>query len=157
MKRVPAYRHPAWFERPVNRLRFIADLRGVGADARVVTAASKTSAGRRRNAFAVRATLTPTGLEPQRVTIEFAANGPDAPYIYVAGPGSPHRYDDGSLCIWYPHDPPSRRWHWHDGGAALAAHICAHLIREAWWRQTGEWVGEEVPHGEEQPPPRQAG
>lgn len=126
----------------MNRLRLIADLRAAGAtDIAVVRAAV-----RRRNGFALRVTLTPTGLDPQRVTIEFGVNSPDIPYIYVSGPASPHRYDDGSLCIWYPHDPPSRRWQWRDGGAVLAAHICAHLIREAWWRQTGEWVGEEVPH-----------
>ena len=72
----------------------------------------------------------------------------------MPGPGSPHRHDDGSLCIWYPHDPPERRWHRRAGGAALAGHIYAHLIREAWWRQTGEWVGEEVPHDQQ---PRETG
>lgn len=155
MKRAAAYRHPAWFERPMNRLRLVSDLRAAGADVVVVTAVSARPAARRGNKFAVRVTLTPAGLEPQRVTIEFTANGPDNPSIYVAGPGSPHRYGDGSLCIWYPHDPPSRRWHWRDGGAALAGHICAHLIREAWWRQTGEWAGEEVPHNPQ--PPRNKG
>jgi hypothetical protein len=66
--------------------------------------------------------------------------------VFVPGPGSPHPYADGSLCIWYPADPPERRWRRSDGGAALAAHIAAHLIREEWWRQTGEWAGEEAPH-----------
>jgi hypothetical protein len=139
--RRPAYRHPAWFDRPARRLRLIAELQAAGADVTVVRPARS-----RRGGFAIRATLTPAGLDPQQVTIEFSANSPDAPHVWVPGPGSPHRYDDDSLCIWYSQDPPERRWHWRAGGVALAGHICAHLIREAWWRQTGEWVGEEVPH-----------
>ncbi|WP_433272267.1 hypothetical protein ACQPZA_18795 [Pseudonocardia xinjiangensis] len=98
--------------------------------------------------------LTPTGLDQQRVTIEFSANSPDIPHIYVAGPGSPHRYNDSSLCIWYPLDPPEQRWTWRDGGTALAGHICAHLIRESWWRKTDEWVGDEAPHPQPEPPQR---
>jgi hypothetical protein len=139
--RRPAHRHPAWFDRPTHRLRLIAELRAVGVEVAVVRPGRP-----RRGGFAVRAVLTPTGLQPQRVTIEFGPNRPDTPVIYVPGPGSPHRYDDGSLCIWYPYDPPERRWTWRDGGAVLAGHICAHLIREAWWRETGEWVGDEAPH-----------
>jgi len=139
----------------MNRLRLIADLRAIGADVTVVRAAGGKPAARRRTGFAVQVALTPTGLESQRVTIEFAANSPYTPHIYVPGPGSPHRYCDDSLCIWYPDDPPSRRWHWYDGGAALAGHICAHLIREAWWRQTGEWAGEEMPHSPSHPAMRQ--
>jgi hypothetical protein len=141
LTRRPAYRHPAWLDRPAHRLRLIAELQAAGADVTVVRPPRS-----RRGGFAVRVTLAPAGLDPQPVTIEFSANSPDTPHIWVPGPVSPHRYNDGSLCIWYPHDPPERRWHRRAGGAALAGHICAHLIREAWWRQTGEWVGEEVAH-----------
>jgi hypothetical protein len=135
----------------VNRLRLIADLHAVGDDVAVVRTVKARSVAGRRRGFAVRVTLTPTGLDARRVTIAFAVNSPDTPQIYVPGPGSPHRYDDDSLCIWYPGDPPSQRWRWYDGGIALAGHICAHLIREAWWHQTGEWVGEEVPHSPQSP------
>lgn len=141
MRRATAYRHPAWFHLPVNRLRLIARLQTVTSGVTVTRPSP-----RRKDGFAVRCTLTPAGLGPQRITIEFSANNPENPHIFVPGPGSPHRYGDGSLCIWYPHDPPEQRWRWVDGGAALAGHIYAHLIREAWWRQTGEWVGEEMPH-----------
>jgi hypothetical protein len=51
--------------------------------------------------------------------------------------------------MWYPFDPDTGRWTRRDGAAALLGHITAHLLREQWWRKTGEWVGEEVPHGEE--------
>lgn len=145
MSRSPAYRHPAWFDRPVHRLRLVTDLRTVGTGVTVVPPSRARGGG-----FAIRATLTPDGLALQQVTIEFSANSPDVPHVMTQGPGSPHRYNDGSLCIWYPYDPPEQRWTWRDGGAALAGHICAHLIREAWWRQTGEWAGDEVPHPEPQ-------
>lgn len=140
-RRQPPHRHPAWFDRPTHRLRLITELQTVGQG---VTAIRPT--GPRRGGFAVRVILTPAGLHPQRVTIEFNADSPDTPHIFVPGPGSPHRYDDGSLCIWYPRDPPEQRWTWRDGGLALSGRICAHLIREAWWRKTDEWVGDEAPH-----------
>lgn len=137
----PAFQHPPWFAHPRNRLRILDDLR---ATATTVVVARPSAV--RRGGFATRCALTPTGLPPQHVTIEFGRNDPHTPHIFVPGPGSPHRYDDGSLCIWFPWDPPSQRWTWRDGGRVLAGHICAHLIRETWWRQTGEWVGDEVPH-----------
>jgi 23S rRNA G2445 N2-methylase RlmL len=43
--------------------------------------------------------------------------------------------------MWFPGDPLERRWRRRDGAAALTGHIAGHLIREAWWRQTGEWIG----------------
>jgi hypothetical protein len=64
-----AYRHPAWFDRPVNRLRLVSELQRV-ADGVTVVRPSK----QRRSGFAVRFTLTPTGLKPQPVTVEFSAN-----------------------------------------------------------------------------------
>ena len=60
---------------------------------------------------------------------------------------SPHRYGDGSLCMWFPDDPPARRWVPADGLEALVVYIRAHLVREDWWRRTGEWPGPEAPPG----------
>jgi hypothetical protein len=145
--RSPAHRHPAWFDRPVHRLRLLAELRTVGTGVTVVPPSRA-----HRGGFALRITLTPAGLAPYRVTIEFGSNNPDVPHITVPGPTSPHRYNDGSLCIWYPYDPPEQRWTSREGGVALAGHICTHLIREAWWRETGEWAGEEAPHEPPAPP-----
>ena len=71
MTRHPAYRHPAWFDRPAHRL-----LRAAGAGITVLRPAPN-----RRGGFAVRVTLTPAGLDPQPVTIEFSANSPDIPHI----------------------------------------------------------------------------
>jgi hypothetical protein len=74
------------------------------------------------------------------------------PIIKVDGPGSRHRYSDGSLCIWYPEDPPEQKWVFDDGLLMLINHVQAHLFREAWWRETGEWLGPEAPHGPRKEP-----
>lgn len=60
---------------------------------------------------------------------------------------SPHRYDCGCLCIWYPWDSKDQRWSYDDGLLHLLVLIEAHLFKEAWWRLCGEWLGPEVPHG----------
>jgi hypothetical protein len=90
----------------------------------------------------------PDGIEPRQVSIQFSLGAPDTPHVLVDGPTeSPHRYSDNTLCMWYPDDPRDRRWVPSYGSADLIVRIAAHLIREAWWRQTGEWIGPEVPHG----------
>ncbi len=47
-------------------------------------------------------------------------------------------------------DPEKVRWTRPDGAAALLGHITAHLLREPWWRIAGEWLGDEVIHGDQQ-------
>ncbi len=42
--------------------------------------------------------------------------------------------------------PAKNRWVFDDGLVTLLGHIAAHLFREAWWRETGEWLGPEVGH-----------
>ena len=82
----------------------------------------------------------------RKVHIRFSGMS-DVPSVFVDGPrDSPHRYSDGSLCMWYPRDPVDRRWVFEDGLLDLIGLVIAHLFREAWWRETGEWLGEEVPH-----------
>ena len=91
--------------------------------------------------------VTPHGVPSRTVRIEFGLGSPEVPRVFVDGPQeSPHRYSDGSLCMWYPHDPIDLRWARRDGAAALVGCIALHLIREQWWRETGEWPGPEAPH-----------
>jgi hypothetical protein len=88
--------------------------------------------------------------EPRNVEIRFTHSSPYDPKVFVDGPRSPHRYGDGSLCMWYPRDPPEQKWVFEDGLLALLNHIQAHLIREARYREAPEegWPGPEAPHGD---------
>lgn len=147
MTRSRAWQRPAWYAYPAGRLRFLAELRACG----VAAAQTRISRADRkhRGGFQAAFTLTVAGLPPRRVRIVFAGPG-SVPSVYTDGPAaSPHRYSDGALCMWYPEDPENARWTRRDGAPALLGQITAHLLREEWWRKTGEWVGDEVPHGEE--------
>ena len=100
-------------------------------------------------------TLPVESCEARRVRIEFTPALPQHPRVYVDGPSgvgvaSPHRYADRELCLWYPRDGAKRRWVPDDGLHLLLALICTHLFKEAYWRSTGEWLGDEAPHD---PPP----
>ncbi|MET7423620.1 hypothetical protein [Dactylosporangium sp. NPDC005555] len=141
MKHLP-WRAPAWHARPALRLRFLAELTGTGITVRPIRPPR-----RYRGGFAVRCTVTPPGVEPREVTIVFAVGSPEVPRVFVDGPTeSPHRYLSDGLCMWFPFDGPDQRWLRGDGAAALLGHIIIHLIKEEWWRRTGEWVGAEAPH-----------
>jgi hypothetical protein len=73
--------------------------------------------------------------------------GPYYPRVIADGPSdSPHRYRDNTICMWHPDDPDEKRWVTEDGLLALARHVQVHLFKEAWFRESGEWVGEEAPH-----------
>lgn len=79
----------------------------------------------------------------------------DYPRVF-ADPGalSLHRMPtDGALCLYYPWDPPERRWRYENGLVQLYDVIADHLYKELWWRHTGghkggEWPGEDAEHGE---------
>lgn len=89
----------------------------------------------------------------RKVTIEFERRLPSWPHVYADGPtNSPHRYVERgrtTLCLWKPEDPPNRRWKVEDGLLALFGIATHHLFKEHWWRQTGEWLGEEAPHDDD--------
>jgi hypothetical protein len=36
-----------------------------------------------------------------------------------------------------------------DGLLALFGMAAMHLFKEAWWRETGRWLGQEYPHDED--------
>ncbi|MGW6270311.1 hypothetical protein [Streptomyces sp. NPDC055060] len=84
--------------------------------------------------------------------IVFAPGDPAVPRVHARGPDChAHRNPDGSLCLWYPKDAPSRRWSPGDGGRLLIAIIVRHLRWEAAYRATGSWPGFEAPHGHGSP------
>ena len=84
--------------------------------------------------------------EARHVTIRFMGTS-TVPNVSVDGPAtSLHRYDDGTLCFQHPRDPDANRWVFRDGLLDLLDAVVGHLFREAWWRDTGEWLGPEVLH-----------
>jgi hypothetical protein len=97
------------------------------------------------------------GYEPRIVTIEFDHSNPSHPKVFANGlsgyDDSPHRYPERGrtrLCIWFPSDPPERKWVPEDGLLALFGMAAEHLFKEGWWREhNGEWLGEEHPHDPE--------
>ena len=81
------------------------------------------------------------------VTIKLFSSTQSMPEVKVDGcDDSPHRYDNGQLCMWYPWTGKSQRWVFEDGLLHLLVLTEAHLFREEWWRETGEWLGPERPH-----------
>jgi hypothetical protein len=78
----------------------------------------------------------------------------DYPRVWAElGKASPHRMPtDDALCLWFPWDPPERRWTADKGLLDLLYIIEDHLLLEAHWRATGGrhggvWAGEEAAHG----------
>lgn len=98
--------------------------------------------------YALFLSLDVPGYESRRLRIAFDRKHREVPRVFAGGPTrSKHRYKDESLCMWFPNDPEELRWVRSDGLVALIGHSIAHLFREAWWRETGEWPGPEAPHG----------
>ncbi|MFD8035437.1 hypothetical protein ACFV3F_43310 [Streptomyces sp. NPDC059717] len=136
-------RRPAWFSRPAPRLLFQHRIASTGLAVRPVRPPRALRGG-----FALAVDVRDPDLPEQTVTIAFGPGWPDTPHVFSDGPRqSPHRYTDGSLCMWYPGDPPEQRWdRRRDGSIVLLGLVLAHLLREEWWRRTGEWAGPEAPH-----------
>lgn len=82
------------------------------------------------------------------------------PIVMADGPTrSRHRFywsRPSSLCLYYAPDHEALRWKPKDGLITLIDLSRVHLIKEVWWRVTGEWEGYEVhrrsPSGTEQKP-----
>ena len=129
-----------WYGRFRDRLQFEGRAQGNMPGLR---------SSRRRHGRGWRYALSvdPPGCSTTRVHIDFVLPRPHWPRVTVDGPTeSPHRYQDGTLCMWYPQDPKERRWTFSDGLLHLIGLIQVHLIREHLWRETGDWPGDEAPH-----------
>jgi hypothetical protein len=94
------------------------------------------------------------------VRIVFDDVHPSVPSVFVVGDerqgGWPHRYADGSLCMWDPEDPSEQRWLLGDGLLPLLGYVEAHLFREVLWLEHDEWLGPEAGHRPTSPRRRRA-
>jgi hypothetical protein len=148
-------RKPTWEQNQPLKLAFEHQARQVYPGLRI------THVGRRKYARTVYGVNVPVAeYESRAIEMHFRRIGrePWVTRIYADGPtDSPHRYKPHtkdplrrpSLCIWYPDDSPSLRWVPKDGLLSLIEMTRVHLFKEAYWRETGEWLGEEVPHSRE--------
>lgn len=138
-----------WFGEFKERLSF--ELRGKRAFPGLVTSSG-------RGWFTIEVDVDVRGYEPRHLRIVFDRAHVESPAVFADGPTeSKHRYSDGALCIWYPFDSPDQRWVRGDGLGPLIGYAARHLFYEAWWRETGHWLGPEAPHGPPapKPPPRE--
>ncbi len=150
-------RSPSWEQNLVLRLRFERAAYAVYPDLR------SRPIGRRKSArITYVVAVTVHEYEPRLIEMQFRRTSPKPALtgVYVDGPAeSPHRYSPHprdalqrpSLCIWYPHDPPELRWVVSDGLLSLIEMTRVHLFKEAYWRETGEWLGDEVVHDQHPP------
>jgi hypothetical protein len=134
-----------WYDDFRYRLRF------EGATRRVfpATSASRTGRGKKAGRIVYRVSVPVPEFNKRRLLSITLWNGrhPSVRSVATDGPtASPHRFGDGSLCMWYPHDPPELRWVAEDGLLLLIRCAQVHLFREAFWRRYGEWPGPEAPH-----------
>ena len=84
--------------------------------------------------------------DSRQVTIRFSSVSPYVPHVTVDGLPPHHTYGENTLCMWHPFDPKSERWVLQDGLLQLLGITQRHLFKEAWFREHGEWLGEEAPH-----------
>jgi hypothetical protein len=62
-----------------------------------------------------------------------------------------HRFDDGTLCLWFDPDGDRHRWTISDGVEALVHHVRRHLFQEACCRAGEPWPGAESPGAHPRP------
>lgn len=95
--------------------------------------------------YVVRFTVPVDHYDPRQVLVIFSEH--DEPVVFADGPStSKHRWSNGALCMWDPADPAGRRWIRQFGAGLLVELIRTHLFREAYWRETDHWPGNEAPH-----------
>lgn len=149
---MPPPRSPSWEQNYRLRLRFER------AAYAAYPSLQCSATGHRKYARVVYRLLVPVEYyKPRTIELHFRRTTvqPALTRVYADGPTeSPHRYrphpkdplERSSLCIWYPDDPPDQRWVASDGLLTLIEMTCVHLFKEAYYRETAEWLGEEVSH-----------
>lgn len=136
-----------WFGKDSRRLRFELGARSRFPSLRAFTTRNGEQSGRHYVAK-----VPVPHYQERTVSVVFRRDSPNTARVRTDGPtASPHRFGNGTLCMWHPRDPVSARWIVEDGLVRLLGITSAHLFREAWWRETGEWLGPEAPHADGAP------
>lgn len=97
-----------------------------------------------------RGTLKPSDNSPEYL-VKIVYRIPKSPRVWVLSPelrqNYPHRYSDGSLCLYYPPDD-----NWNSGkyiAHTIVPWTSLWLAYYEIWCQTGVWYGPEVSHSGE--------
>jgi len=82
--------------------------------------------------------------------VRIARRNPRPPQVTVVRPAldprAPHRYPNGSLCLYYPKDQS-----WHPSryiAETIVPWTAEWLLFYELWQETGTWWGPEAPHGD---------
>jgi len=104
--------------------------------------------GRPNNVPTWRGTLQPTETSPEYL-VKVTYRQPKAPNVWILSPAlrsdAPHRYSDGSLCLYYPRDQS-----WRPDmfiAKTIVPWAALWLAFYELWLRTGEWHGPQAPHG----------
>jgi hypothetical protein len=135
-----------WYENFRYRLRFEAFARQAFGS----LSCTQTGKGAKAEIVYVLTVSVPEYPESRTIRIRLANHKkPTVVAVSVDGPtSSPHRYTDGSLCMWYPDDGTELKWRPEEELLGLIQYVRVHLFREAYWRQYKYWPGPEAPHGQ---------
>lgn len=132
-----------WYSDVPRRLRFEREARALYPSLH----GNRVGTGRRsRVVYRVHVALP--DFEARTVVITLSnATAPRLWRVTADGPtDSPHRFGDRALCLWHPDADPDLRWKHDEGLLTLVQIVRVHLWQEAYWRETTEWPGPEIPH-----------
>lgn len=99
-----------------------------------------------------RGTLQPTETSPV-YAVKLVYRCPYPPQVRILSPAlqhdAPHRYHDGSLCLYYP---PDKSWTpMQPLSKTIISWTALWLVYYELWLQTGIWHGPEAPHEPSKP------
>ena len=106
---------------------------------------------RRNNLPTWHGPLQPTEASPVytvKIVYQFAGRHSKSPKVWVKSPeirpDAPHRYDDGSLCLYFP---PERNWTPYKFiSETVVPWTALWLVFYEIWLDTDHWYGPESPH-----------
>ena len=94
------------------------------------------------------------GYPTEKALIVVTRSGPPRAIPVGSARAWQHRNGPLELCLWFDGDPRGLRWEWDDGFASYVGIVHRHLTYEEYWRRTGQWPVEDVPHGQGDHPVR---
>lgn len=133
---------PTWNDDVARRLRFEREARQRGLAFR-----QTFGVGTRRLVYAAEIVVPVyDDRRKLRITLPPTAHEHARPQVLIDGPPClRHRFDDGSLCMWWSKDSEAERWVPEDGLFALVSHAVDHACCESTCMRGRPWPKAEAP------------